>query len=108
MDDRIICITGNEPIPNFFKEEIKAPRVILVGYNPDYGRKLAARLSDAMLANDLGQRVDDYWGPTPCCEEDGFPSINPDCETDHGERTNRKLKDQPFYRRGHDGRMRKW
>lgn len=29
-------------------------------------------------------------------------------KNDRGERTNRKLKDQPFYRRGHDGRMCKW
>jgi len=31
-----------------------------------------------------------------------------DCENDHGERTNRKLKDQPFYLRGKTGKMRKW
>ncbi len=30
----------------------------------------------------------------------------PDCKNDHGERTNRKLKDQPFYMRGRNGKMR--
>ena len=28
-------------------------------------------------------------------------------KNDHGERTNRKLNDQPFYHRGSDGKMRK-
>lgn len=30
------------------------------------------------------------------------------CGTDHGERTNRKIKDQPFYRRGKGGKMRSY
>lgn len=29
-----------------------------------------------------------------------------DCKTDHGERTNYKLRDQPFYMRGRNGKMR--
>lgn len=29
-------------------------------------------------------------------------------KSDHGERTNRKLKDQPFYARAHNGKMRKF
>lgn len=29
-------------------------------------------------------------------------------KNDHGERTNRKIKDQPFYQRGSGGKMRKW
>lgn len=29
-----------------------------------------------------------------------------DCQTDHGERTNYKLRDQPFYMRGRNGKMR--
>ena len=28
-------------------------------------------------------------------------------QSDHGERTNRKLNDQPFYHRGSNGKMRK-
>ncbi|ABY63180.1 hypothetical protein ST201phi2-1p354 [Pseudomonas phage 201phi2-1] len=31
-----------------------------------------------------------------------------DCKNDHGERTNHKLKDQPFYARGRNGKMRNW
>lgn len=33
---------------------------------------------------------------------------NRDCKNDHGERTNYKLKDQPFYVRGRNGKMRKY
>lgn len=33
------------------------------------------------------------------------PMVN-DCKNDHGERTNYKLKDQPFYMRGRNGKMR--
>lgn len=29
-------------------------------------------------------------------------------KNDHGERTNRKIKDQPFYVRGTKGKMRQW
>ena len=29
-------------------------------------------------------------------------------KNDKGERTNRKLKDQPFYHRGQQGKIRKW
>lgn len=29
-----------------------------------------------------------------------------DCKQDHGERTNYKLRDQPFYMRGRNGKMR--
>lgn len=31
-----------------------------------------------------------------------------DCPIDHGERTNKKLKDQPYHMRGSNGKMRKW
>lgn len=31
-----------------------------------------------------------------------------DCKNDHGERTNVKLRDQPFYARGRNGKMSKW
>jgi len=31
-----------------------------------------------------------------------------DCPIDHGERTNKKLKDQPYHMRGPNGKMRKW
>lgn len=31
-----------------------------------------------------------------------------DCPIDHGERTNKKLKDQPYHMRSHNGKMRKW
>lgn len=30
---------------------------------------------------------------------------NPDCTEDHGERTNKKLKDQPFFQRQRSGKM---
>ncbi len=32
----------------------------------------------------------------------------PNCKNDHGDRTNHKLKDQPFYARGRNGKMRSW
>lgn len=31
-----------------------------------------------------------------------------DCKLDHGERTNRKLKDQPFFQRGRNGKMKQY
>lgn len=31
-----------------------------------------------------------------------------DCKQDHGERTNYKLRDQPFYMRGRNGKMRNY
>lgn len=31
-----------------------------------------------------------------------------DCKTDHGERTNRKLRDQPFYQRGRNKKMKRF
>ena len=44
-------------------------------------------------------------GPDPAQEEcDNVASG--DCPTDHGERTNHKLRDQPFYMRGRNGKMR--
>lgn len=30
-----------------------------------------------------------------------------DCKDDHGERSNNKLRDQPFYQRARNGKMRK-
>lgn len=31
-----------------------------------------------------------------------------DCPIDHGERTNHKLRDQPYHLRDNNGKMRKW
>jgi hypothetical protein len=44
-------------------------------------------------------------GPDPI--EDGCVDVaSGDCQNDHGERTNYKLRDQPFYMRGRNGKMR--
>ncbi|MNZ64216.1 hypothetical protein D3C78_823830 [compost metagenome] len=54
----------------------------------------------------LGLRLralDDY-GPDPV-QSDRFHSDHPN---DQGERTNKKLKVQPFYHRGRNGKMRKF
>lgn len=40
-------------------------------------------------------------------QEDCDYMVSGDCKTDHGERTNYKLRDQPFYMRGRNGKMRK-
>lgn len=40
------------------------------------------------------------------CYDDIDLGQNSDCKTDHGERTNYKLQDQPFYMRGRNGKMR--
>jgi hypothetical protein len=39
-------------------------------------------------------------------QEEDYNVASGDCETDHGERTNYKLRDQPFYMRGRNGKMR--
>ena len=31
-----------------------------------------------------------------------------DCKNDHGDRSNCKLRDQPFYQRAQSGKMKKW
>ncbi|MNI72001.1 hypothetical protein D3C76_26210 [compost metagenome] len=49
-------------------------------------------------------RALDEYGPDPVCY-DQFHSSHPN---DQGERTNKKLKVQPFYQRGRDGKMRKY
>ena len=109
MDERIIVVTGNEPMPVFFKDEAWLSRSIIVGAGSVSNHMLGSRLGELILAEMKARDIeDDYFGETPCCDEDGFPSINPDCETDHGERTNHKLKDQPFYMRGAKGKMRRY
>ena len=42
--------------------------------------------------------------PAPAQEE--IQETSGLCKTDHGERTNRKLRDQPFYQRDRKGKMR--
>ncbi len=48
------------------------------------------------------ERLDELFGPQ------WGGSFQGEMKSDHGERTNRKLKDQPFYRRGAKGKMSKW
>jgi hypothetical protein len=43
-------------------------------------------------------------GPDPCCD-DRFHGDHPN---DQGERTNKKLRVQPFYQRGRDGKMKRF
>lgn len=43
-------------------------------------------------------------GPDPC-ESGGFHGDHPN---DQGERTNKKLRVQPFYQRGRDGKMKRF
>lgn len=46
-------------------------------------------------------------GPDPAeCDGDEWSVPDSDCKNDHGERTNYKLRDQPFYMRGRNGKMR--
>lgn len=51
--------------------------------------------------------TDDCREAIPACEDDDYKG-DPNCKTDHGERTNYKLRSQPFYQRGNNGKMRKW
>lgn len=37
-----------------------------------------------------------------------LPNALGECAVDHGERTNYKLQDQPFFMRGKKGKMRGW
>lgn len=66
------------------------------------GSGLSRSLFDAMISRI--ERVYDHVAE-PMQDEYGEPSK---CETDHGERTNYKLKDQPFYMRSRNGKMRKF
>lgn len=43
--------------------------------------------------------------PTVPAENDERPTFHKD---DHGDRTNQKLRVQPFYQRGRDGKPKKW
>lgn len=56
--------------------------------------------------NDTSAPVDYPWddGPHPI-ESEEFNSIHP---LDHGDRTNKRLRVQPFYHRGRDGKPNKW
>lgn len=48
----------------------------------------------------------DYWHPNShALNALSYMSQNKDCKNDHGERTNHKLKDQPFFQRGRNGKM---
>jgi hypothetical protein len=101
MDNPIICITGHESMPIFIKEEIYTPRVILVGGDSGVSPSLMETLMKAEItARDIDY---DWMGPDPI-QDDFIPES--DCKLDHGERTNYKLKDQPFYMRGRNGKMR--
>lgn len=105
IDNSIICVSDNEPIPLVIKEEIKAQQIFL-GAGPTSSRMLASRLTGLLMDAATGcDRVRDWLGPDPIYD-DGLYQINPDCKTDHGERTNFKIKDQPFYLRGRNGKMR--
>lgn len=108
MDNPIIVVTGNEPIPTFFKDEAWASRSIIVGTGTISRRMLGARLSELVLAETITQELDVSWlGPDPCVDAD-YSLPESDCKLDHGERTNYKLKDQPFYMRGAKGKMRRY
>jgi hypothetical protein len=100
----IICVTGNEPMPVFAKEEYVASPILVTGFGAR-SRLIASTMTELILAEQIHQDLDKDWlGPDAGCE-DGIFRINPDCKTDHGERTNYKLKDQPFYMRGRNGKM---
>lgn len=106
VDNPIICVTGNEPMPVFAKEERVAPRTVLIGglshrmLSVVLSTELISKLSDDIPDPDL-----DWLGADPVDESDEYGPVS-DCKQDHGERTNYKLKDQPFYMRGRNGKMR--
>lgn len=51
----------------------------------------------------------DYWHPdSHVLNALAYTNQHRDCKNDHGDRTNRKLKDQPFYQRNKSGKMRGW
>lgn len=63
------------------------------------------REGKSRTTEDMLRDLEDYgMGPDPCCD-DRFHSDHPN---DQGERTNKKLRVQPFYHRGRDGKMRKF
>ena len=64
-------------------------RIILICDNPVFIKHLINQIEEV---------------PVETCEWNQAGSG--DCQTDHGERTNYKLRDQPFYMRGRNGKMR--
>ena len=70
------------------------------------GSGLSRSLFDAMISRSAEMLHDHYPDEAVPCSENIFESSK--CETDHGERTNYKLKDQPFYMRSRNGKMRKF
>lgn len=63
-----------------------------------------------------GQTLQDYFGPDfdindlgpDPVQDDEDCVASGDCKNDHGERTNYKLRDQPFYARGRNGKMKRF
>lgn len=105
-----VVVTGDHgPVTT---EEPKRPRIILVGMDPGIDRIVIQRLTDAykcignLKIMDLKTAKPGQIGMLSDFHCDDYDDR--DCKLDHGERTNYKLKDQPFYMRGRNGKMRGW
>lgn len=74
------------------------------------GSGLSDELLKALKTGDeftIGYKVDEddiQYIADAICDDDFKPGG--ECKVDHGERTNYKLQDQPFYMRGRNGKMR--
>lgn len=64
-------------------------------------------MSDIHLSN-FGRRESGKDKLEELCGVHWGSAYKGEMKNDHGERTNRKIKDQPFYQRGSGGKMRKW
>lgn len=87
--------------------EPKRPQIVIVGMDPGISRAAIQRLTEAYkqigksIDIDVGTVYAHQMADLHMSDYDGR-----DCKNDHGERTNYKLKDQPFYMRGRNGKMR--
>lgn len=61
-------------------------------------------MQDAKWAEELRFDLEDDCSPDPC-QDDRFHG---DHRNDQGERTNKKLRVQPFYQRARDGKMKRF
>ena len=82
-------------------------RIVVVGGRVPYDtRAMQEIMKEGYGVVVIGDRIPDYeYVPEPTERE---LTINPKCKNDHGERANRKLRDQPFYLRERNGKMRRY
>lgn len=113
MDNKTVaCLGESTPVDLVEMNRQLDRRIVLIGDHFKLSRSTMDALIDAArhmsLAIHAVPQYPKFHNEEYVTQYDGddYPGYNPDCKNDHGERTNYKLKDQPFYQRGRNGKMR--